>query len=396
MLKRNVCVVTGTRAEYGLLTWLMREIEADPALDLQLAVTGMHLAPEFGMTVQDVEADGFTVDARVEMLVSSDTPVGIAKSIGLGVIGFADAFARLQPDIVVVLGDRFEILAAAQAALVARIPIAHLHGGETTEGAFDEAIRHSITKMAHLHFVAAEPYRSRVIQLGEAPERVFTVGSPGLDHIHRTPRLDRAEVESLLGFPLDAPLFVVTYHPATLSGRSAAESADELFRALLRFPDARFVLTKSNADTGGRAINRAIDAFVESHPGRARAFSAMGLPRYLSTLAFADVVLGNSSSGLTEAPALGVPTVNVGDRQKGRLRATSVIDCGESEAEIAHAIETALSPGFLAQIEGQALPYGVGDASPAVCRVLREAPLGDALLQKHFHDLPQPAPEPST
>ncbi len=391
MSKRNICVVTGTRAEYGLLYWLLREIEADPALDLQLLATGMHLSPEFGMTVEAIEADGFAVDERVEMLVSSDTPVGIAKSIGLGVIGFADAFARLQPDIVVVLGDRFEILAAAQAALVARIPIAHLHGGETTEGAFDEAIRHSITKMAHLHFVAAEPYRRRVVQLGEDPARVFTVGSPGLDHIHRTPRMERAEVEEMLGFPLDAPAFVVTFHPETLSGLSAAESADELLRALLRFPDACFVFTKSNADTGGRAINHAIDAFVEARPDRARAFTAMGLPRYLSTLALADVVVGNSSSGLTEAPALGVPTVNVGDRQKGRLRAASVIDCATSEAEIADAIETALSPAFRAQTGGQALPYGVGDASPAVCRVLRETPLGDALLKKHFHDLPLPA-----
>ena len=393
MSKRKICVVTGTRAEYGLLYWLLREIEADEALDLQLAVTGMHLAPEFGMTVEAIEADGFSVDERVEMLLSSDTPVGIAKSIGLGVIGFADAFARLRPDLVVVLGDRFEILAAAQAALVARIPIAHLHGGETTEGAFDEAIRHSITKMAHLHFVAAEPYRRRVIQLGEDPERVFNVGSPGLDHVRRTPRLDRNEVEELLGFGLDAPLFVVTYHPATLSGRPATESLDELFCALLRFPEARFVFTKSNADTGGRAINRAIDAFVRAHPDHARAFAAMGLPRYLSTLALADVVVGNSSSGLTEAPAVGVPTVNVGDRQKGRLRAASVIDCGESETEIAEAIETALSPAFRERIEGQELPYGVGEASPAVCHALRDVELGGALLQKHFYDLSLPASE---
>ena len=391
MSKRKVCVVTGTRAEYGLLYWLLREIEADDALDLQFAVTGMHLAPEFGMTIGTIEADGFEVDERVEMLLSSDTPVGIAKSIGLGVIGFADAFARLRPDIVVLLGDRFEILAAAQAALVARIPIAHLHGGETTEGAFDEAIRHSITKMAHLHFVAAEPYRRRVIQLGEDPERVFNVGAPGLDHVRRTPRMDRDEVEAFLGLSLDAPTFVITYHPATLSGRPATEALDELFGALLRFPDARLVFTKSNADTGGRAINQAIDAFVQAHPDRARAFAAMGLPRYLSTLARADVVVGNSSSGLTEAPAVGVPTVNVGDRQKGRLRAASVIDCGESEAEIAAAIETALSSAFRDGIGGQALPYGVGDASAAISRVLREVLLGADLLQKHFHDLPVPA-----
>lgn len=391
MPKRKICVVTGTRAEYGLLYWLLREIEADDALDLQLAVTGMHLSPEFGLTVRDIEADGFAVAERVEMLLSSDTPVGIAKAIGLGVIGFADAFARLRPDLLVVLGDRFEILAAAQAALVARIPIAHLHGGETTEGAFDEAIRHSITKMAHLHFVAAEPYRHRVIQLGEYPERVFNVGSSGLDHVRRTHRLDRGEVEDFLGLALEPPTFVITYHPATLSDRSATEALDELFGALRHFPEAQFVFTKSNADTGGRAINHAIDAFVQSHPDRARAFAAMGLPRYLSTLALADVVVGNSSSGLTEAPAVGVPTVNIGDRQKGRLRAASVIDCGGAEAEIAAAIERALSPEFRDGIEGQALLYGVGDASTAICRVLRETPLGSELLQKRFHDLPVPA-----
>ena len=245
--------------------------------------------------------------------------------------------------------------------------------------------------MAHLHFVAAEPYRRRVIQLGEDPERVFNVGAPGLDHVRRTPRLDRDEVEAFLGLSLDAPIFVITYHPATLSDRSATESLDELFAALLRFPDARLVFTKSNADTGGRAINQAIDAFVQAHPDRARAFAAMGLPRYLSTLARADVVVGNSSSGLTEAPAVGVPTVNVGDRQKGRLRAASVIDCGESEAEIAAAIDTALSSAFRDRIDGQALPYGVGDASTAIGRVLREITLGADLLQKHFHDLPVPA-----
>jgi UDP-hydrolysing UDP-N-acetyl-D-glucosamine 2-epimerase len=390
MSKRKVCVVTGTRAEYGLLYWLLREIEADPALELQLVVTGMHLSPEFGMTIRQIEADEFPIADRVEMLLSSDTPVGIAKAIGLGVIGFADVFARLRPDVLVVLGDRFEILAAAQAALVARIPIAHLHGGETTEGAFDEAIRHSVTKMAYLHFVASEPYRRRVIQLGEDPTRVFNVGTPGLDHVRRTPRLGRAEVEDFLGFALDAPLFVVTYHPATLSDDSAMEPLNELFRALLRFPDARFVFTKSNADTGGRAINRAVDHFVESYPNRARAFAALGLPRYHSLLAVADIVVGNSSSGLTEAPALGVPTVNVGDRQKGRLRAASVIDCDELEEEIVAAIETALSSGFRDRIKGQVLPYGIGDASPAICRVLRKATLNDGLLQKHFHDISVP------
>lgn len=389
-MPRRICIVTGTRAEYGLLYWLMHDVRADPNLELQLVVTGMHLSPEFGLTYQAIEADGFTIDERVEMLLSSDTPVGIAKSIGLGLIGFADVFDRLRPDIVVLLGDRFEILAAAQAALVAKIPIAHIHGGETTEGAVDEAIRHSITKMAHIHFVAAEPYRRRVVQLGEDPERVINTGSPGLDHIFRSRRLSREQVEEVIGFSLDALLFVITYHPATLSDRLIADELDQLFRALLHFPSASFVFTKSNADAGGREINRAIDAFAQAHPKRARTFTALGLPRYLSTLSVADVVIGNSSSGLTEAPALNVPTVNIGDRQKGRLRAASVLDCEPVESEIVYAIRTALSDSFRKRCTGQDLPYGVGNASAAILAVLRGTPLGRSLVQKRFYDIAVP------
>lgn len=387
MSKRRVCVVTGTRAEYGLLYWLLREIEEDPALELQLAVTGMHLSPEFGLTAREIEADGFPVAERVEMLLSSDTPVGTAKAIGLGVIGFADAFSRLRPDILVVLGDRFEILAAAQAALVARIPIAHLHGGETTEGAFDEAIRHSITKMAHLHFVAAEPYRRRVIQLGENPKRVHNVGAPGLDHVRRTTLLDQASLEDAIGFELGEPTFLVTYHHATLSERSAADGARELLRALDRFPAAHLLFTKANADTGGRAINELLETYTASHPGRARVFASLGQQRYLSALRLVDIVIGNSSSGIVEAPALRVPTVNIGPRQQGRLRAASVIDCTDDADAIADAIERALSAAFQASLEGVVSPYGEGDTARRVVEVLREAALGEDLLMKPFCDV---------
>jgi UDP-N-acetylglucosamine 2-epimerase (non-hydrolysing)/GDP/UDP-N,N'-diacetylbacillosamine 2-epimerase (hydrolysing) len=387
MSKRKICVVTGTRAEYGSLYWLLREIQADDALQLQLAVTGMHLSPEFGLTIRDIEADGFAVDERVEMLLSSDTPVGIAKSVGIGVIGFADAFARLQPDVVVVLGDRFEILAAAQAALVARIPIAHLHGGETTEGVFDEAIRHSITKMAHLHFVAAEPYRRRVIQLGEAPSRVWNVGAPGLDHLRRTRLLDRAAFEHAIDFDLGEPTFLVTYHPATLSERSPGEAARELLRALDRFASARILFTKTNADTGGRVINEMIDAYVAEHSERARAFTSLGQQRYLSALNLVNLVIGNSSSGVIEAPAFNVPTVNIGPRQQGRLRAVSVVDCSVDADDIATAIERALSNEFKASLQDMKLPYGQGDTAQKIASVLRESILGEGLLMKRFFDV---------
>lgn len=386
---RKVCVVTGSRAEYGLMYWLLREIARAPDLELQLVATGMHLSPEFGMTVEAIERDGFDVAERVETLLSSDTEVGVAKSMGLGVIGFADAFARLAPDVLLVLGDRFEIFAAAQAALVAKIPIAHIHGGETTEGAFDEAIRHGVTKMATYHFTATEDFRRRVIQLGEAPERVFNVGAPGLDHVARTERLAPEALEaSLDGFSLAPPAFLVTYHPATLASGGVAEPVANLTAALDRFPDAQVLITKSNADTAGREVNALLKAYADGQPERVKLVDSLGQVRYLSALAHVSAVVGNSSSGITEAPAFQVPTINIGDRQKGRPRAASVMDCEETADAIGDAIQRALGAEMQSILPTVRSPYGTGDASGAIAEYLRTLPLGVGVLAAPFHDLP--------
>ncbi len=384
---RKVCFVTGSRAEYGLVLWLLKAIEAEPALELQLVVTGMHLSPEFGLTYQQIEADGFAIAAKVEMLLSSDSPVGIAKSIGLGVIGFADALDRLRPDIVAVIGDRFEILAVAQAAMVARIPIAHVHGGESSEGSIDETIRHAITKMSHLHFTAAETYRTRVIQLGEDPARVFNVGAVGLDTIANLKLLAGSALEAALDFRLEGgPVVLCTYHPATLSDSSGCEALLQLFLALDGLPDARVVFTKANADTGGRAINQLIDDYAARNAGRMRAFVSLGQLRYLSLLSGADVVVGNSSSGIIEAPVVRTPTVNIGDRQRARLKAPSIIDCGETAAEISAAIAKALSPEFQRVAAAGKSLFGAGGAAQRITKVIRDTPL-EGILHKTFYDL---------
>jgi len=340
---RKICVVTGSRAEYGLLYWLMKHVDADADLQLQVIATGMHLSPEFGATYVHIQKDGFRIDARVEMLLSSDSATGTAKSIGLGVIGFADAFERLKPDIIVVLGDRFEIFAAAQAALIARIPIAHLHGGEITEGAFDESIRHSITKMAQWHFVAAESYRRRVVQLGESPDRVFNFGPTSFDVLSHLEWIDRPGLVTALGMSLKDPIFLVTYHPETLGRRQPVEALDELLSALEAFPDATVVFTYPNADAGGRGIMSRLERWVAANAKRAGLFVSLGQQRYLSAMREAQIVVGNSSSGLTEAPPLGKITVNIGDRQKGRLRPSSVIDSADDCESIVAAIQKALS-----------------------------------------------------
>ena len=386
MQKRKICIVTGTRAEYGLLYWLMKEIQQDQALDLQIIVTGMHLSPEFGLTYKKIKEDGFPITEKVEMLLSSDTPAGVTKSVGLGVIGFAAALERLKPDILVVLGDRFEIFAAVQAALIALIPVAHIHGGETTEGVIDEAMRHAITKMSHFHFTAAEPYRKRVIQLGEAPKRVMNYGALGLDNIKKIKLLNRVTFEKAIDFKLSDPSFLITYHPVTLSDISPEKSFDELLNAIDQFPGATIIFTKANADTAGRIINYNIEKYVEKNPLRAKVFTSMGQLLYLSAIRNTDVIIGNSSSGILEAPSFCKPTVNIGKRQNGRLKADSVIDCGETKQAIVAAIKKGLSPEFEKVLEKTKNPYGYGKASFKIKEYLKKVSLQNILMKK-FHDV---------
>ena len=385
-MSRRICVITGARSDYGLLRWVIQGIQDDPDLSLQIIATGMHLAPEFGLTYRDIERDGFLLDRKVEMLVSADTPEGIAKSMGLGLIGFGDALSQLRPDLIVVLGDRFEIFAAVAAALIARIPVAHLHGGETSEGAFDEALRHSITKMSHLHFVAAEPYRQRVIQLGEPPERVFLVGGLGIDNIKRLKLLDRAELERALDFKLGPRNLLITFHPVTLENATAAAQMAELLAALAGQKDTHIIITLPNADTGGHALIAMAQQFAAQH-ANVRAYASLGQMRYLSAMAHADGVVGNSSSGLIEAPGLKKGTVNIGDRQLGRLQAASVINCEPSRHSIAAAIDSLYSPAFQASLSAVSNPYGEGGASEKVVEIIKRYPL-NGINKKVFHDLP--------
>jgi GDP/UDP-N,N'-diacetylbacillosamine 2-epimerase (hydrolysing) len=384
-MTRRICVVTGTRADYGCLRWVMECIRQTPGLELQVIATGMHLSPEFGCTYREIELDGFPIDRKVEMLLSSDTPVGVAKSMGLGMIGFGEALAQLRPHLLFVLGDRFEILCAAAAAMVASIPVAHAHGGETTEGAFDEAIRHSITKMSHLHFVAAEDYRRRVIQLGEDPRRVFLVGGLGIDNITRLALLDRAALEDSLGFKLGRRNLLITLHPVTLESASVAGHMTELLGALEKLQDTHLIFTLPNADPGGRILIDLVEQFVATH-ANARAYTSLGQLRYLSCIRHVDAVVGNSSSGLTEVPSFAKGTINIGDRQRGRLKAQSVIDCAPDRESIAAAVEQLYSPAFQTVLENVRNPYGEGGASAKIVEVLRDYPL-ETILKKTFHDI---------
>ena len=380
MKKRKIGVVTGTRAEYGLLYWLMKEIQADEDLELQIIATGAHLSPEFGLTYKVIEEDGFKIDEKVEMLLSSDTAVGITKSLGLATIGFADAYDRLKPDIVVLLGDRYEILAAAQVALIIGLPIAHIAGGDTTEGALDEAIRHSISKMAHIHFVTNELSARRVRQLGENPQYIFNVGSPGIDYIKRVQLLNRSDLEKELEFKFQDKNLLVTFHPVTLDSVSSTEQLAELLTAIDSLENGVGVIfTKANADTQGRSINQMIDDYVALHP-ETKAYTSLGQVRYLSVISQIDVVVGNSSSGLYEVPSFGKPTVNIGDRQKGRLQAASVVDC---QAE-APAIIQAITHAFDMDCSNVQNPYGDGNSSIQMLSVLKSIPDYRALLKKQF------------
>lgn len=384
-MKRKICVVTGTRAEYGLLYWLMKGIVADESLELQLIVTGMHLSPEFGLTYKEIEKE-FTIDKKIEMLLSSDSAIGISKSMGLAQISFSEAYEELKPDLLVVLGDRYEIFSAASAAMIACIPIAHLHGGETTEGAFDEAIRHSITKMSHLHFAATKAYRKRVIQLGENPQRVFNVGGLGIENIKRLKLLSKEAFEESIDFKLAEKNILVTFHPVTLENTTAKDQFQELLDFADELEETNIIFTKANSDTDGRVINQMIDEYVSKNSHKAIGFTSLGQLRYLSALQYVDAVVGNSSSGLLEAPSFKIGTINIGDRQKGRIKASSVIDCEPYKQSLKEAFDKLYSKGFQKNLSVVENPYGGGIASQVILKTLENIDFKN-ILKKTFYDL---------
>lgn len=384
-MTRKVCIITGTRAEFGLLRTLMHHLDGAPDVTLQVVATGAHLARSYGNTIDEIRREGFTVDAEVDMLLASDSRRAVGQSLGLGVIGLTTALERLAPDMIVLLGDRYETLAAAQAAMILGIPIAHLHGGEKTEGAIDEAIRHAITKMSHLHFTATEDFRRRVIQMGEAPERVFNVGATGLDNIAALDPVSRSELEEVLGIVLDAPVLLVTYHPVTLEA-SGSVDFDAFLAALAERDGLRIVFTGANADALGQEINEKVAAFCAARADTCVQVTSLGFRRYLSLMQIAAAVVGNSSSGIVEAPSVGVPTVNIGNRQQGRLRAPAVIDCAPTVDDIRAALDRALSPQMLALARERRSPYGTPGAGARIAERLRGVSL-DGILLKRFHDL---------
>jgi len=385
MIKRKICVVTGTRAEYGLLYWLMKEINADKDLELRIIATGMHLSEEFGNTFQQIEKDGFNIDKKVDLSLSSDTELAISKSMGKGMIGFSDALDELDPDLLVVLGDRFEIFSAVSAAMIARIPVAHLHGGEVTEGVFDESIRHSITKMSHLHFTATEEYKNRVIQLGEQPNKVFNVGGLGIDNINKLCLLSKSAFEKDINFKLCKKSILVTFHPVTLENHTSELQFQELLDSISELNDTKIIFTKANNDTGGRVINRMIDSFVINNDNSV-AFTSMGQINYLSALQFVDAVVGNSSSGLLEAPSFNIATIDIGDRQKGRIKADSVISCLPEKKHIDNALKKIYSNQFQELVKNVKNPYGEGGASELIFDKIKNFNL-DNIIKKTFYDL---------
>ncbi len=387
-MKRKICVITGTRAEYGLLYWVIKGIHDDRDLELQLIVTGMHLSPEFGLTVKEIENDNFPISDKVEMLLSSDSETAIAISMGLGMIGFSKVYERNRPDIIVVLGDRFEILSAVAASIPFRIPVAHIHGGEATEGLIDEPIRHAITKMSHIHFAATDKYMQRIIQMGEAPGNVFCFGAPGLDNIKKLNLLTRTQLSKEIDIPKNKNIGLVTYHPVTLERDTAELQISEVLNAIRRFEMIFWVFTLPNADTEGRIIIRKLNDFIAKHPDKGRVFTSLGQLRHLSLLKNATLLVGNSSSGLTEAPSFKLPVVNIGDRQRGRVKGKNVIDVTECKEEtISKAIQRAMSADFKKSLKGMENPYGGGDASAKIVAKLKEIRLGENLMKKKFYEI---------
>ncbi len=387
--KRKICFVTGTRAEYGLLYWTMRGVLESQHLQLQLVVTGMHLSPEFGLTYEQIETDGFHIDEKVEMLLSSDTAAGITKSMGVAMIGFADCLQRLKPDVLVVLGDRFELLTAVSAALIARIPVAHIHGGEQTQGAFDEAIRHAISKMSHIHFTSTERYRERVIQLGEHPDSVFHVGATGIDNINQVTLLNRADFEKSIKFSLGVKNLLVTFHPVTLEQATAKHQFAQLLSALQTQGETHCIFTMPNSDTDGRVIMKMIKEFVAENNNTAIAFESLGQLRYLSAMQYIDGVVGNSSSGIIEVPSFQIGTINIGDRQKGRIQAESVINCEPVKDAICQALAQMYSKQFQKNLSGVENPYGQGGAAVKIVEILERVKL-EGITKKEFYDIQSP------
>lgn len=385
-MKRKICVITSSRAEYGLLRPLLDELKNDSDIKLQLIVTGMHLSSDFGLTYQEIEKDGFRIDEKIEILLSSDTAVAISKSMGLAMIGFAEAYQKLEPDCIVVLGDRFEILSVVAAALINKIPVAHLNGGEVTEGVFDDSFRHSITKMSYLHFTATEKSKRRVIQLGEEPRRVFNVGEVGLDNIKKLKLLPKKELEKELKFKFNKHNLLVTFHPVTLENNTSKEQFQNLLYVLDKLKETNIVFTKANADTGGRIINKMIDEYVSRNPAKTIAFTSMGYLRYLSTVQFVDAVVGNSSSGIVEAPSFRIGTINIGDRQKGRERPESVIDCKPIKKSISEAFKKLYSQDYQKKLKNVKNPYASACSAQKVKEILKEYKFKDT-LKKRFYDI---------
>ena len=384
---KKVCVVTGTRAEYGLLKPIIEKVHQSEELTLQLVVTGMHLSPEFGLTYKEIEKDGYPICTKIEMLLSSDTTVGITKSMGVALMGFADCFEQQRPDILIVLGDRYEIFMAVSAAMIARIPIAHIHGGELTEGLIDEAIRHSITKMSQLHFTTTEEYRNRVIQLGEQPSRVYNVGALGVENIKNIKLLEKAELERQLGFTFSDKTILVTYHPVTLENATSKEQFENVLNVLEKHKELKIIFTKSNSDTDGRIINQMIDEFAKVNPERCVVFTSMGQLRYLSALQFCTAVMGNSSSGIIEVPSFGIPTINIGERQRGRVCAETVINCGNGTEEIEEALQQALSVEFRNAIHYCKNPYEGENTSEKIIEIIKHSLNQGIEVKKKFYDM---------
>ena len=381
---KKICIVTGTRAEYGLLKGLMKLIEESKEFELQVIAAAMHLAPEYGETYKIIEKDGFKISHKVEMLLSSDTETSTLKSLGLGIIEFSMALDQLKPDLMIVLGDRFEILSACQSAMVLKIPIAHIHGGELTEGTIDDAIRHSITKMSLFHFTASNIYRKRVIQLGEDPSRVFNTGAPGVDNIFQIELLDRKALSLSLEMDLSRPFFLVTYHPVTLEKRSPTLAIKNLLEAMESFEGYSIIFTMPNCDPAGREITKQLKDFTHKYPKRMKFFESLGQLRYLSALKEAEAVVGNSSSGLIEAPALKTPTINIGSRQRGRLCDNSVLNSGETSKDIILNLKKAISPSFQGSIQSSGKLFGDGDATKKIFKLLQSIDISKPLSKKFF------------